>query len=82
MSYSRGLHRFRYRFFIFFAPAGKQRLMRITPTRHQLLHGNIARRGGILSQQTNPPGNFFTGVMLNVLAIQPDMPMSRRHQAA
>ena len=82
MSDSRGLHRFRYRFFILFAPAGKQRLMRVTSTRHQLLHGDIARRGSILRQQTNPACNLFTGVMLNVLTIQPDMPVSRRHQAA
>ena len=82
MSYSRGLHRFRYRFFIFFAPASKQRLMRVTPTRHQLLHGDISRRCGVLRQQANPACNLFTGVMLNVLAIQPDMPVSRRHQAA
>ena len=82
MDDSRGLHRFCDGLFIFFAPAGKQRLMRVTPTRHQLLHGDISRRGGVLRQQANPACNLFTGVMLNVLTIQPDMPVSRRHQAA
>lgn len=36
-------HRLVHRLFIFFAPAGKQRLVRIAPAGHQLLHRDIAR---------------------------------------
>lgn len=57
-------HRLVHRLFIFFAPAGKQRLVRIAPAGHQLLHRDIARGGGILRQQPDAASNLFTGVLL------------------
>ena len=75
-------HRLVHRLFIFFAPAGKQRLVRIAPAGHQLLHRDIARGGGILRQQPDAAGNLFTGVLLDLRAVEPDMAAGRRHQAA
>ncbi len=77
-----GLHRFGDRQFILFTPAGKQRLVRIAPARHQLLHRDIPRRSGVLRQQPDPARHLFAGKALNLLAIEENVAMKRRHQAA
>ena len=75
-------HRVVYRRFIFFAPTGEQRLVRVAPAGHQLLHRDIARSGGILRQQSDAAGNLFRGILLDLRAVEPDMAAGRRHQAA
>jgi hypothetical protein len=68
------LHRAVHRLFILFAPAGKQRLVRIAPAGHQLLHRDIARRGGVLRQQPDAAGHLFAGKALDLLAVENTLP--------
>ena len=77
-----GLHRPADRLFILFAPAGKQRLVRIAPAGHQLLNRYIPRRGGVLRQQADALCHLFTGVTLDLLAVEINMTAGGRHQAA
>ncbi len=80
MSDSRRLHRCVYRDFILISPAGKQWLMRVAPTGNQLLYRNITRRGGVLRQQTYSASNLFAGIVLDMLAVEPDLTVRGRHQ--
>ena len=79
---ARRQHRAVHRLVILFAPAGKQRLMRVAPARDQLLHRDVARRGGVLRQQTDASGHLFAGEALDLLPVEEHAAFSRRHQAA
>jgi len=56
--------------------------VRIATAGDQLLHRNIARRGGVLRQQADASCDLFTVEALDLLAIKVDMPLGGRHQAA
>ncbi len=71
----------RYRFFILFAPAGKQRLMRIRPRATSSC--TVISPGVVAFCATDQSGvQLLYWRNVECARHQPDMPVSRRHQAA